>query len=183
MAAPHRKDRYGETWDPAQIAALSTEIHKVREWAVISGGWAWHYMSPPHAEYKHAHDHKDVDLLIPRRSFAALMAAVQAAGYQREWTRFDGLTPDFYRYATVVPGGGRPVKVLFDIFVEDAPWVETPSGMRVVEPGYLLSLYGKKHSSDLCFSVQIARDLVRRGENPVGHPAMAEFGRFFGESG
>jgi len=166
-------------WDTDEIATLAAEIDHIREWAIVSGGWAWHFMSPPHIEYKHAHDHKDVDLLIPRRSFATVIASLQAGGYARTWTRFDGVTPDFYRYSAVVQGRERAVKVLFDLFVEDAPAVKTSSGVRVVEPAYLLSLYGKKHSSDLCFSVQIARGLAAQGENPNGHPSMADYSRFF----
>lgn len=51
-------------------------------------------------------------------------------------------------------------------------------GFRVVEPNYLLSLYGHKHSSDLCFSVQIARRLLAQGVSPIGHPDMADYKAF-----
>jgi hypothetical protein len=68
--------------------------------------------------------------------------------------------------------------VIFDLFTGDAPSVETASGVRVVTPEYLLSLYGVKHSSDLCFSVQIARSLVARGIDPIGRPEMADFKPF-----
>jgi hypothetical protein len=62
MAAPHKIERYGETWNAEEIAVVQAEIEAVRDFTVVSGGWAWHFMTPPHPEYKHAHDHKDADL-------------------------------------------------------------------------------------------------------------------------
>jgi hypothetical protein len=64
MAALHNKNRYGEQYDPEEIAAILAEIEAVREYVAVSGGWAWHFMSPPHSELKHAHDHKDADLFV-----------------------------------------------------------------------------------------------------------------------
>ncbi len=68
----------------------------------------------------------------------------KADGYEKMWTRFD-------------------------IFTEAVPSVETASGGDVVEPQFLFSLYGMKHSSIECFSVAIAKDLIARGESPVGN--------------
>lgn len=71
---------------------------------------------------------------------------------------------------------------LLDVFVENVPSIEA-SGIRVVEPGYLLSLYGHKHTCGLCFAVRIARRLLASGENPAGHPAMADYRPFLLQSG
>lgn len=69
-------------------------------------------------------------------------------------------------------GDGKPVKVMLDLFAEEVPFVEV-AGFRVLEPSFLLAQYGHWHGSDQCFSVQIARRLLDRGVNPVGHPEMA----------
>lgn len=172
MAAPHDKARYGEVWKPERVEAVRVEIEAVRPFVVISGGWAWHYMTPPHAEYKHAHDHKDGDLFIDPEQLRQVMNTLRDRGFEKQGTRFDGVTPNFYRYTK---GQGTEEEVIFDLFVEKAPFVETGAGVRVVEPTFLLSLYGVKHGSEGCFSVQIARRLAAKGESPVDHPAMADY--------
>ena len=77
-------------------------------------------------------------------------------------------------------GGAKPIKLILDVFTGEVPSVETASGVRVVEPRHLLSLYGVKHSSEQCFAVQIARWLVAVGIDPVGHEAMADYNGFLG---
>jgi hypothetical protein len=47
MGDPHNPERYGETWDPIRWKVLANEIEAVKEYGALSGGWAWHYMSPP----------------------------------------------------------------------------------------------------------------------------------------
>ena len=69
-------------------------------------------------------------------------------------------------------GDGKPVKVMLDLFAEEVSFVEV-AGFRVLEPSFLLAQCGHWHGSDQCFSVQIARRLLDRGVNPVGHPEMA----------
>lgn len=54
MGAPHNPKRYGETWDPREIRVMQGELEAVRDLIVLSGGWAWHFLSPPHEELKHA---------------------------------------------------------------------------------------------------------------------------------
>jgi hypothetical protein len=66
---------------------------------------------------------------------------------------------------------------MLDLFIAEVPFVET-QGFRVVEPKYLLSLYGAIHGSDQCFSVHIARRLVAQDINPVGRPEMADYSEF-----
>jgi hypothetical protein len=180
MAAPHNPARIGEQWNLQQIAVIQQEIEAIKDYVVLSGGWAWHFMTPPgHSELKHAHDHKDADLFVEPSLFGTLAALLKSRGFQRTWTRFDSSpgSETFYRYTRIVETSPPPIKVMFDLFAETVPCVEA-QGMRVVEPRYLLSLYGNKLSSDLCFSVQIARKLLTQGQNPVGHPAMADYTAF-----
>lgn len=180
MAAPHRVDRIGELANPVEIAVLEAEIRALQEYVTVSGGWAWHFMSPEgHAELKHAHDHKDADLFVAPESVGLLMPALKARGYAKTWTRFDGRddSKDFARYTKMVPHESREVKVILDLFIGVVPSV-VAQGVRVVEPGYLITLYGVKHSSEQCFSLQIARNLLERQESPVGHPAMGDFAAF-----
>ncbi|MEO7719657.1 MAG: hypothetical protein ABIY70_25920 [Capsulimonas sp.] len=174
MGAPHNKKRYGETWNAIDLTVMQTEIEKFRDLVVVSGGWAWHFMSPPHIELKHAHDHKDADLFVHPDILWKMMERMESEGYEKTWTRFDGVTENFVRY-TKVAAGERPVKVIFDLFIEEVASVETPVGIQVVEPETLLSFYGNKHSSVECFSVAIAKDLLDRGQSPVGHAKMADF--------
>ena len=174
MGAPHNPKRYGETWDPAHLAVLAAEIEAVREQVVVSGGWAWHYLTPPHAELKHAHDHKDADLFVAPETVTTLMERLLERGYGRVWTRFDGASDDFHRYVRVV----SDIKVIFDVFTGTVPSIVTASSVRVVEPSHLLSLYGVKHSSAECFAVQIARRLLSQGVSPNGHAAMADYREF-----
>ncbi len=184
MAAPHNPARIGEQWDPQQIAVIQAEIEAIQDYVIVSGGWAWHFLTPPsHLELKHAHDHKDADLFVEPAGFGALVALLKSLGFERTWTRFDG-TPGsdtIYRYTKMAGMSEHPIKVIFDLFVEAVPFVEA-QGMRVVEPNYLLSLYDKKHSSGLCFSVQIARRLPAQGANPVGHPDMADYRAFLAQA-
>ena len=177
MAAPHNTKRYGERWNSEDLDALLTEIECVKDLGVVSGGWAWHFMSPPHEELKHAHDHKDVDIFVPPDKVWMMAQRLGERGYERAWTRFDGESDDFHRYVRTIEAE-RPLKVIFDVFTGDVLSVAAPSGVTVVDPAYLLTLYGVKHSSGQCFSVQIARSLIARGISPVGRPEMADFSRF-----
>ena len=184
MSTPHNLTRLGEQWNPQRLAVMQTEIEALKEYVTLSGGWAWHYMTPAeHVEYKHAHDHKDADLFVAPERFAEIVALLKERGYERTWTRFDNRegADTFYRYTKTVENtsgeNSAPVKMMLDVFVEAVPSVEAGE-MRVVEPNYLLSLYGHKHTSDLCFAVRIARRLLAEGKSPVGHPAMADYRAF-----
>jgi hypothetical protein len=182
MGAPHNPARLGELWDDNRLAILLGEMRAIRGPVVVSGGWAWHFMTPAgHMEYRHAHDHKDIDLFVNPSEVAFLIAALKRRGYERTWTRFDGLAQsrDFFRYAKTVERNGCPVKVILDLFVEEAPFVEV-GGYRVLEPSFLLAQYGLRHGSDQCFSVQIARKLLEQGISPVGRAEMANYEPFNG---
>ena len=178
MGAPHNRARYGETWPQNRIDACLTELEAIRPWIIVSGGWAWHFMSPNrHIELKHAHDHKDIDIFVTPRDLAAVVATLQNRSFIKTWTKYDRLPSDesFRRYEKSVGScTGKPVRVTVDFFVRsDVPFREI-DGWRVVEPRFLLSLYSNIHSSDKCFAVQAARKLIEKGIDPVGRSELVE---------
>jgi len=178
MGDPHNPKRAGETWKSGRIEIQLEEIRSIgnlhaadgHRIATLSGGWAWHFMSPEgHEEVKTQHDHKDVDLFVKPEDFEALRIALVGRGYRRARTRHDDPSGRFYRFTKHYESG----KVVFDVFLEEAPSVEA-GGFRVVEPKYLLSLYGMKHTSSECRAVQEARKLLERGIDPVGRSELVE---------
>jgi hypothetical protein len=177
MADPHNPQRYGETWDPHKLAVMEAEVRLLACLGVISGGWAWHFMAPKgHPEYKHGHDHKDIDLMVPQADGAIVFHDLRDLGYQHVRTTYDTPDSSFFRYEKTVEEAGKPpVKVQVDVFIETVPYIDIPeAGVRVVEPKYLLSLYGVKHSSESCWAVLAARKLLAQGISPVGRPELAE---------
>lgn len=98
MGDPHNPARYGELWNPYRYEVLKREIEAVKEYGALSGGWAWHYMSPPHLEEKHLHDHRDIDLHVFPNRFAELVVVLEDRGYERQKTRFDDPSGEFIRY-------------------------------------------------------------------------------------
>lgn len=133
MGAPHNAKRYGETWNSAELVVMQQEIEAVQDLVVISGGWAWHFLSPPHQELKHAHDHKDADLFVTPDQVWELMARLTGRGYQRTWTRFDDQNQDFHRYVKMIEKNTKimektaelksPIKIIFDVFTQTVPFV------------------------------------------------------------
>jgi hypothetical protein len=180
MSAPHNPARVGELWNETRLAMILHELEAVRDLAVISGGWAWHFMTPPaHTELKHAHDHKDVDVFVAPAHVSKLIDILKRRGYEKSWTRFGRLpdSQDFTRYTKIVEMKNEAVKIMLDVFIAEVPCV-TVGEFRVVEPKFLLSLYGRKHGSDQCFAVRIASKLLAQGINPVGRPEMADYREF-----
>jgi hypothetical protein len=125
MAAPQNPSQYGETWPQHRIDACLAEMEAVRPWVILSGGWAWHFMSPPgHAELKHGHDHKDIDLFVPPGNVATVVSTLKDRGFEIVWTKYDRIpsAEDFRRYERVVEAEGeRPVRVTIDFFVREVP--------------------------------------------------------------
>lgn len=196
-------------WGPVRWVVLAKEIEAVKEYGVLSGGWAWHYMSPPHREEKHLHDHRDIDLHVFPSRFAELVTVLTERGYHRTTTRFDDPSGEFIRYEKhIYPcptcGGhaeyydsthddegieqfeylcpdcpdethwffnAEPVKVIFDLFVKEVPFIEA-QGYNVVEPEHMLTFYGVKHSSEQCVAVQAARKIEAEGGEIVNNPAL-----------
>jgi hypothetical protein len=138
----------------------------------VSGGWAWHFMSPAgHTEYKTQHDHKDIDAFVLPEKFTEFLARAQQLGYERAATLHDDPSGNFYRYVKQASSG----KIVLDIYVKDVPSREL-DGIRFVDPVYLLKLYETTHSSKEAHAVKTAAKLVADGIDPVLHPALVRGG-------
>jgi len=98
MGDPHNPARIGEIWNPLRWNVLATEIEAIKDYGALSGGWAWHYMSPPHKEEKHLHDHRDIDIHVFPERFAELVVVLKDRGYHRQTTRFDDPSGEFIRF-------------------------------------------------------------------------------------
>lgn len=170
---------FGQRWNPVRLRVIEQELVAFQPYVVLSGGWAWHFLTPPgHTEYVAAHDHEDADVVVLPQQVAPLMVLLTARGYER--AQKGCVDPDsdidLNRYTRVVNHHAEPVKVVLGIMVADVPHVEA-GGFRVIEPSLLLA-DASRHGSRACLSARIARDLVARGEKVAGHPAMADYGRF-----
>jgi hypothetical protein len=177
VSDPHNPERYGETWPQYKIDAYLEEMEDLRPFVVLSGGWAWHFMSPPgHVELKHAHDHKDLDIHVPPRKVGLVVGMLKHAGFEKVRTRYDKLPSeeDFRRYEKVIDDGEHdPFRLTVDFFVKDVPEREI-EGWRIVEPATLLTFYSTIHSSGSCFAVQAASKLLERGIDPLGREELVE---------
>jgi hypothetical protein len=135
-------------------------------------------MSPPgHPEYKHAHDHKDIDLFVPPELVAAVVATLKANGFERAWTKYDKYPSEeaFRRYEKVIESEGlRSFRITIDFFVRSGVPYREIGGWKVAAPDYLLSLYSDIHSSGQCFAVRAAARLLVEGIDPVGRPELVE---------
>ena len=173
MAAPHNPKRYGETWPQNKINACLNELHYIRPWVILSGGWAWHFISPPgHKELKHAHDHKDIDIFVRPDNVGLVIQMLFSRGFDKVRTRYDGLknNKDFRRYEKIV----KDFRVTIDFFVDKDIPILNIDGWLVVEPKYLLSLYSSVHSSDACFAVRAASKLIEREQDPVHRKELVQ---------
>ena len=171
MGDPHNPKRAGELWDQGRIDYQLVELAKFKDLVVISGGWAWHFMSPPgHKEVKTQHDHKDIDVFVEPNNFGDLFIRFNENGYERQRTIYDNPSGQFYRYTKFYDGG----KVVFDVFLESLlpEQIIDVQGFKILEPNFLLQQYGVKHSSDLCKAVVEARKLVAKGISPVGRSEL-----------
>lgn len=181
MGDPHNTARYGETWPQHRIDAYLEVLVELKPYVVLSGGWAWHFMSPlDHRELKHAHDHKDVDLMVPKKMVGVVMALLQRLGFEKVATRYDHLPSDedFRRYEKLVTRRRSPIdptedtfRLTIDFFVKDVPEREI-DGWRVVDPSTLITFYSSFHGSKACFAVQAAKKLLDRGLDPVGREEL-----------
>lgn len=181
MADQHNPSRYGEVWPQYKIDAYLEVLRKLKHHVVFSGGWAWHFMSPPgHVELKHAHDHKDVDLMVPPRTVSTVMQVLHELGFVKVSTRFDKLpsAEEFRRYERVdTVEGHEPFRITIDFFVKDVPMLQCPGGWLVVDPATLVTFYKTIHSSRSCFAVQAATKILARGEDVLGRRELVEIPR------
>lgn len=178
MSDPHNPDRYGEIWPQYKLDAYLEVLRVLKPHVVFSGGWAWHFMSPSgHVELKHAHDHKDVDLMVPPRTVSTVMQILRETGFEKVTTRYDKLPSpeEFRRYEKVVEVEGQePFRLTIDFFVKDVPTIVCPGGWIVVNPTTLLTFYKTIHSSKSCFAVQAATKIISRGESVLGRNELVE---------
>lgn len=158
----HNPLREGELWRQDRINYQLNEINKIKNLVTLSGGWAWHFMSPPHKEIRTLHDHKDIDVFVDPIDFNELRDILTSNGYERAKTRYDDPSGDFYRYIKRYEFG----KVVYDVFVKSVEFVNV-NDVKVVEPSYLISLYGNKHTTDNCIAVNAAKGLLAKNINPL----------------
>lgn len=153
------------TWKQEKLLAQIDTVDALEDKVVVSGGLAWHFMSPDHVESKIVHDHSDVDLFaIPSQS-QEVFSKLKEMGFNRYWTKY--ATPNFYRYGRTANRNNKRVKVLIDLFIEEVPFI-TVGKYKIVDPKFLLKLYESTHSSKNCTAVVNATKLMNKGINPVG---------------
>jgi len=177
MADQHNPNRYGEVWSRHRIDGWDPVLEPLKNLVVFSGGWAWHFLSRVgHTEYKHGHDHKDVDLMVPPRNVGAVVYMLNSMGFKKVHTRYDRLSSkeDFRRYekhytttADLPDGiGCKIVRLTIDFFVKDVPELVTPGGWKIVSPEELVTYYSTIHSSKSCWAVVAAKKLLENGADP-----------------
>lgn len=178
MGANHNIKRYGELWPDYRIIHGLDILEQLKTLVIISGGWAWHFMSPPkHTEYKHAHDHKDIDIFVHPTKVAAVMQILQHNGFLKVWTRYDHMpSPEnFRRYEkTVWLPNGKPIRVTIDFFEAKAIPTAQINGWTVVAPKTLLTYYSNIHASDKCWAVKAAIKLLDAGQAVIGNPLLCK---------
>lgn len=179
MGDPHNPQRYGEVWPQYKIDACLGVLETLKDFVALSGGWAWHFMSPKgHTENKHAHDHKDIDLMVPPQNVHAVMGILLGQGFKKAATKYDRLpsAEDFRRYEKLVNDGvNMPYRITIDFFVKTVETILCPGGWSVVRPDVLLGFYHRIHSSTSCWAVLAAKDLLASGVPPeaiVGHQRL-----------
>ncbi|MGH1387067.1 hypothetical protein [Kordia sp.] len=176
MGAPHNKKRYGEVWKQDRISLSLLELQFLREFVILSGGWAWHFLSPTgHTEYKHAHDHKDIDVFVDPKNVAEVMYVLHQRNFKKVWTRYDHLQSEenFRRYEkTVETDEGKSIRITIDFFVKSAVPSRFVKDWNIVDPTFLLSLYSNIHSSDKCWAVQASIGLLAKNIDPLDHSAL-----------
>jgi len=151
----HNPYRYGEIFDSNFIADQLTVLESIKQWITLSGGWAWHFISPPHIEYKHIHDHKDIDIFVSPVDFTDVQLTLESIGFKRMKTKYDN--NHFIRYERI-----DDRKIVIDMFKKEIPFLEV-KGWKVANPEYLLSLYDTVHQSDHCIAVKEAKKLLDKG--------------------
>lgn len=165
---PHNPARTNETWNLERIRLQDEVIRAYGDILTISGGWAWHFMSPKgHTEYKTQHDHKDVDVFVDPNRFHEFLAKARTLDFEHVKTLHDDPSGIFRRYTKFLDSG----KLVFDVYFKVVPFKEA-GGMRVVDPPYLLKLYESTHTSKECWAVKAAAKLVAAGHSPIEHPSL-----------
>lgn len=178
MGANHNTNRYGELWPDFRIKLGLEILEQLKSLITISGGWAWHFMSVKnHIEYKHAHDHKDIDIFVHPKEVAKVMCVLLENGFEKVWTRYDYLPSqeNFRRYEKKEwLDNGKEVRITIDFFESKTVKTILVDGWKLVEPKELLSYYSNIHSSDKCWAVKKAVQLIKEGKNPIGNALLSK---------
>ena len=161
----HNPERYGEMYDLNHLANQMEELQKIKGWIVLSGGWAWHFISPPHTEYKHLHDHRDIDIFVAPENFLAVQLKLEENGWYRMKTKYDN--NNFIRYEKIK----NDRKMVIDMFKGKLPTIEA-KGWKVADPIHLITLYYTVHQSDHCIAVQATRELQKKGISPIDNELL-----------
>lgn len=156
---------------PARRALLEEEARALGQLGALSGGWAWHFLAPPHEDSELLHDHHDIDLLVDPENVVPAIAALAARGFVRVGTRFvrSSSLHEFRRYERHAIAGGARVKIPVDFFVARVP-SRRVKGVSVVEPAVLLGFYPLQKKA--CWSVRQARLLWSRGLDVENRPEL-----------
>lgn len=164
----HNPSRYGETYDVEWINMQIEILNVIKDFIIISGGWAWHFISPPHVEYKHLHDHKDIDIFVEPSNIRQVQIELETLGFRRMKTKYDN--NEFIRYEKVQD---ESKKIVIDMFKGVVPFIEIDN-WKIVDPKYLLELYYSVHQSDQCIAVQSGRELLRKGETLIKNEKLIQ---------
>jgi hypothetical protein len=155
----YTKNRCNEENDYERLAHQLSVLNQIKEWVILSGGWAWHFMSPPHKEYKHLHDHKDIDIFVEPNNINKVILKLKELGFNRIKTKYDNNT--FIRYENII----NDRKIVIDMFFKEVPSIIC-NEWKVVEPSYLLSLYDSIHQTKHCVAVIESNKLIKKGIDP-----------------
>lgn len=153
----HNINRYGEVYDENFLSEQLSELRNIKDKVILSGGWAWHFISPEHIEYKHLHDHTDIDIFVFPNDVLTVQFILKENNWNRIKSKYD--SNNFIRYEKISKCGK---KMIIDMFIEGVPFITINKNdiWNVVEPEYLLSLYARKlHQSIECIAVQKSKKL------------------------
>lgn len=168
----HNPARYGETYDTNWINSQIKILEDLKESIIISGGWDWHFLSPKHTEYKHLHDHKDIDIFVLPDNFLKVQLLLENFGFKRMKTKYDN--NEFIRYEKY-PEDSK--KIVIDMFKGYVPNINV-KGWNLVDPKHLLDLYYKSHQSDHCIAVKASRELIKKGIEIINNEKLIEMPGF-----
>lgn len=171
MKSKHNILRYGELYDQVHIKDQLEELEKIKNLIILSGGWAWHFISPEHKEYKHLHDHKDIDIFVRPVDFLMVRTILEDNEFHRIKTKYDN--NNFIRYGKIK----NNKKIIIDMFKYDKkiPYVTARENFVVVEPKYLLTLYKTIHQTQNCISIQNCLELIESNEEILNNSKMIKF--------
>jgi len=161
----HNPERYGELYDDSHLKNQMEELLLIKEWIALSGGWAWHFISPPHTEYKHLHDHRDIDIFVKPENFLKVQMTLESNDWYHIKTKYDNNS--FIRYEKIKQNR----KMVIDMFKGDLPTIEV-KGWKVADPIHLITLYYTVHQSAHCIAVQATRELHKNGISPIDNELL-----------